>query len=720
MGSPVKGEFNGISEQSLQDFPDFMYLKPVLPDNTGGIVMMLRGRKICNMILAVVMSLMMGMTAYAAEDGGIDINWGEAVLVNNIPQFTDAGADARGERPGTFGSQFPRMLIMKNNVWLSAYTIYRNNGYISDINGGNELQISRSMDGGKSWEDISIISDPGRDLDNAQMLQLDNGDILLACRSVIWYQSYRLDVYKSSDNGVTWSLWSTIDEISGEPGELRNPDRGVYEPFMVQIDADTVGVMYASEKYAKATPAYSQILVLKTSVDNGKSWSDEIWTVYDTEHSNARPGMPVWAKMKNGEFILVYEIVGTTDVDVFYKISTDGINWPGGMGTQIQDQKGAPYVLALRSGELVVTSNTHKISVSKNNGNVWTTQNDAPYGSLFGEDDNLWPSLYETDEGDIIILTSAGRAAAGYKNNGHNIQMRKGYINKTFHGPLDGAYFKLMSRNSEKYLDVSEGSMAENANVQIWDENGAKPEEWHFISVEDGYYKIISANSGLALTVDGTMAGSNVVQSTWRDTDEQKWKPVSAGSGFYKIVSKIGDLCLDVSEGKTDAGTNVQVWNDNQLEPQQWQLEVISGVRLGTEYMLMAKHSGKFAEVENGSLIEGANVQQSERCDDAWQEWTFTMDSVGFYTLTNANSRMCLDVDAGSVLDGANIQQWPSNNLNPQKWGVVSVSKGYYSIIARNSGKCLDVDAGKKEDGANIQQWEYNGLDPQLWKIVLK
>ena len=161
-------------------------------------------KKIAAIILAVFMLLPLTcLPCYAVENSTVDISWDESVLINYTDFYTDAGADARGTYPGKFGSQFPRMLVTDDGTWYVAYTIYRNNGYLADANGGNELQISRSTNEGKTWEDIAIISDPGRDLDNAQMLELSNGDILLACRSVIWQQSYKLSVYKSSDGGYT-------------------------------------------------------------------------------------------------------------------------------------------------------------------------------------------------------------------------------------------------------------------------------------------------------------------------------------------------------------------------------------------------------------------------------------------------------------------------------------------------------------------------------------
>ncbi|MEK3905406.1 MULTISPECIES: sialidase family protein [unclassified Paenibacillus] len=56
--------------------------------------------------------------------------------------------------------------------------------------------------------------------DNGQFVQLTNGDILLAMRSVRWQESYKLRVYKSTNGGGNWSFLSTIDENNGAPGSL--------------------------------------------------------------------------------------------------------------------------------------------------------------------------------------------------------------------------------------------------------------------------------------------------------------------------------------------------------------------------------------------------------------------------------------------------------------------------------------------------------------------
>lgn len=333
------------------------------------------------------------------------IKWGEQVTVNNSP--------------GTFGSEYGRMFQLKNGDWLAVYTILRNDGYKQDPDGGRELQISRSRDNGETWIEVATITDPGRDLDNGQMIQFNDGTILLAARSVRWQESYHLPVYKSTDNGHTWTYLSTIDFNEGTPGSLGNPDKGVYEPHFGFLADGRLAVMYANETHVTESPSYSQIISQKISADNGATWGDEIWVA--AQQGAARPGMPVWTRMENGQYIVVFEICGgTQDCNVFYKISEDGITWSDGIGTQIPDQLGGPYILSLADGRLLVTSNSSNMSFSDDFGTSWKLAEGA-WQKIWPH--IRWPSLYQTGINEVCAMNSVSRDEGG-----NNIQIRFGIL----------------------------------------------------------------------------------------------------------------------------------------------------------------------------------------------------------------------------------------------------------------------------------------------------
>jgi hypothetical protein len=225
--------------------------------------------------------------------------------------------------------------------------------------------------------------------------------------------------------GVSWSYLSTIDENEGEPGSMGNPDKGVYETHFYVLDSGHVSVMYASEKYVTSTPSYSQIVSQKISSDNGVTWGEEIWVAWDTENEKSRPGMPVWTKMANGKYIVVIEVCGTRKCEVFYKISDDGVTWESGLGIRIPEQKGGPYVMELTDGTILVTSNSHQLSVSHDFGRNWYANDPAPFGS-WDEFENVWPSVYQTGVNEIGFITSTARSNPGMTTEGHNVKIRFG------------------------------------------------------------------------------------------------------------------------------------------------------------------------------------------------------------------------------------------------------------------------------------------------------
>ncbi|MEK0316788.1 sialidase family protein [Cohnella sp. 56] len=354
--------------------------------------------------------------------GTIAATWEQPVLIHDLPVFEDRGLDARYSPPGKFGSQYGRMVFLQDGSWLTVYTIYDNDGYTYDADGGNRLEFAVSQDKGKTWDKIAVLSHPSRDLDNGQLIQLDNGDLLMSCRSVRWHESYQLHVYKSTDGGRSWAFWSTIDEMNGSPGSLGNPDKGIYEPHFYRLADGRLSVMYANEKHVIEAPYYSQIISQKISEDDGRTWGEEIWVAWDPASPHLRPGMPVWTRLQDGRYIVVLEVVHLVmyqcvSAAITYKISNDGIHWEAGNGTPVPEQHGGPYFEQLQDGTWLVTSNSGVISASKDEGASWRTVEPKPFAG------HLWPSLYALEDNRFLLLNSEARESGG-----HQIQMCIGQL----------------------------------------------------------------------------------------------------------------------------------------------------------------------------------------------------------------------------------------------------------------------------------------------------
>jgi hypothetical protein len=349
------------------------------------------------------------------------ILWKDTVMIKNIPVHS-AVKPTLTDRTN-FGSEYCRLLKLSNSKWLAVYTVSYNKGYLLEPNAGLQLEIAQSNDNGQHWKKISLISDPGRDLDNGELTLLKDGSLRLACRSVRWQQSYRLPVYKSTDRGKSWKRISVIDANEGKPGELGNPDQGVYEPHMLQMDNGDLAVMYASEKHILETGHLPQVVSQRISKDMGKSWGEEVPVVFSYPNNLSRPGMPVWTRMKNGKYILVYEICGTEKCNIFYKISDDGIKWESGFGNYVGGN-GGPFIVSLDNGQLILTSNTGELLISDDYGKNWYyTISPWKYKVRYSVDWNqtVWSSIYQFGPNQIGAIASINREAGG-----HNIQMRYG------------------------------------------------------------------------------------------------------------------------------------------------------------------------------------------------------------------------------------------------------------------------------------------------------
>jgi hypothetical protein len=356
------------------------------------------------------MSLADNSSVSAAAQEPSRLHWGATIVVDNPPTYTDAGPDARKLRPGTFGDDYPRALELKNGSWLLVFTTYAkgDDGYLANPKGGNILVVMESKDHCRTWKKLATITDPGRDLDNGQMIQLPNGDILMGTRTVRWQESYHLPVYRSTDHGKTWAKYSDLDSNDGAPGALGNPDKGVYEPHFYQLRPDLLGVMYSTEKHVTEKPSYSQTVAEKLSTDGGKTWGPEIWVA--SGDAEDRPGMPVWTQMKNGKYIVVYEVGGPKNFPIYEKISADGVHWEPGLGTEVPFEQGAPYLLGLHDGRLVLTANNHHVAMSDDYGTTWKQVDDAFTGA---PDAALFSSVYEIARGQIALMTGLSRPQGG-------------------------------------------------------------------------------------------------------------------------------------------------------------------------------------------------------------------------------------------------------------------------------------------------------------------
>jgi hypothetical protein len=317
--------------------------------------------------------------AYAAGP----INWFVSVTVSN----TNAPA-------------WGRMLPWdKQGDNLITYTEY-------PANGTPVIKVARSNPANPTYTVIASIPSPtdhgGHIQEQSQMVQLSNGTIVMAMRNrqtdLNWFG---LPIVKSTDGGYTWSYVSQLDTNANSQGRF---DRGLWEPFLYVMPNGCIAGFYANEKHADDNPSYSQVVSERVSCDGGATWGGEIYAA--AQAGSARPGMPGFARMANGQYILVFEVCGTDNCNVHYKISSNGTTWPSGLGTALPNQQAGPYVSVLSTGRILVTSaTTNQISISDNNGQSWYLNSPPAWSGT-----QTWPAIYQTETNEVGVVVNLNSA----------------------------------------------------------------------------------------------------------------------------------------------------------------------------------------------------------------------------------------------------------------------------------------------------------------------
>ncbi|SEE33074.1 RICIN domain-containing protein [Streptomyces sp. Ag109_O5-10] len=123
---------------------------------------------------------------------------------------------------------------------------------------------------------------------------------------------------------------------------------------------------------------------------------------------------------------------------------------------------------------------------------------------------------------------------------------------------------------------------------------------------------------------------------------------------------------------------------------------------------LIARHSGKCADVPNQSLREAVAISQYTCNGGTNQKWWFKDLGTGYYELLGRGSSLCLQEN------DTNVTQEDCTGATAQQWSVVT-SGSYVNIKARTSGECLDVSGVSTANSAAVITYACNGGTNQQW-----
>lgn len=351
------------------------------------------------------------------------------IVVDNSPTSVkhtiswDATKTLHQISPTGLQAEYPRIIRISQDTLLCSY--HGGSGSDHWVN----IYLQKSYDNGQTWTEPSVLMDKEKSsigsrywrFANPEMIKLKNGWIVMSFignGNPETNDNCHVMVITSKDNGQTWS-----DPIIVGRGRT-------WEPMIVQLPNGELEMLVASEAAWYPGSNLAQEIFYSRSTDNGQTWTEFKRASYSP---NRRDGMPVAIVMQGNKGILyTIEIVndgGFGSPSVLHRPldgEWDGTDWDGVSDddrwkVDINGHGGAPYMIQLPTGEVVLSAHTNgrngiwqtsypRIVVGDSNGKNFTTpvtplsnlpaSEGAYYNSLFLKDENtVWlvvtHSLYE-------------------------------------------------------------------------------------------------------------------------------------------------------------------------------------------------------------------------------------------------------------------------------------------------------------------------------------
>lgn len=409
------------------------------------------------------------------------------------------------------------------------------------------------------------------------------------------------------------------------------------------------------------------------------------------------------------------------------------------------DSKGYVIFTNVKSGKVLDLN----WGLAKNNSNIqqWDSNGSVAQKWIVKKNVNSYTIISGADTNYVLDLeyglTANCQNIYLYKNN--NTAAQQWYINpciKSDNNKLnqlaaqnknvlpDGTYTIKNNKNKNYVLDVLWASSSNNANIQLYLNNGSTAQAFKVTHDPTGYVTFTNLNSGKVIDVNMNKAelGQNIVQNESNGVKGQKWIVQKNGSGYSIISALDPDYVMDLAGGSIFSGGNIQLYENNNSDAQRWVFEKFMTDRdvcdtyarenknlmeNGT-YYIKNKDIKYSIDISNGSLYSGANVQLNLLKRTNMQKWIITHDSMGYVSFKNMGTGMYLTAN-GNTKESNIIQQTNSNDYN-QKWIIMFDKNQNIKIVsALNSKLVVDVLYGNIKDGSNIQLYDSNNTNAQKW-----
>jgi len=136
-----------------------------------------------------------------------------------------------------------------------------------------------------------------------------------------------------------------------------------------------------------------------------------------------------------------------------------------------------------------------------------------------------------------------------------------------------GSIYTITSKVTKKVVNVSNSSLDNSANVDLWTDTKSDAQRWMVTSLGDELYTIQNVASGKFLHIASSIPANltNVNQFIDVNNNTVKWKIVSNGDGYFTIQSAANPAyVLNITNAGIADGTNISITQSNAADVQSW------------------------------------------------------------------------------------------------------------------------------------------------------
>lgn len=276
---------------------------------------------------------------------------------------------------------------------------------------------------------------------------------------------------------------------------------------------------------------------------------------------------------------------------------------------------------------------------------------------------------------------------------------------------IDNNTYEIQTKlNSNMVIDIASGSTLDGANAQLWTADNVNQQKFVLTALSTDTYKIIAKHSNKALTT----TSDNVYQAAYTGANNQQWLIQEAGNGYYSIISKETGKVLDVTAASANNGQNIQLYKANNSNAQKFKF--VTGFRKFKEQGNYGKSGLSVARDGRGSNLKyykygkGPKVlfatfgihgfEDSYNHDGA--ELTYIAEEFRKYLDSNIDE---------SIVNNWTIYIFPNLNPDGQTYGHTNNGPGRTTLFSAAPGnKGIDMNrnwsVGYKRETSNRN---YNG-----------